>query len=67
MLTQTDLDQIDKAIASGVLTVKFADRLKTYRSIDELLKARQVVSEEIATANNVPIRRQIRIVTNSGW
>ena len=52
-LTQTDLDALDAAIASGELTVRLADRLVTYRSIPELIQARshvaKVVSGAIAT------------------
>jgi hypothetical protein len=41
--TTTDLTAIETAIASGELRVKFSDREVQYRSIDELLKARDVI------------------------
>ena len=43
-----DLTAIEKAIASGELSVRFADRAVQYRSIEELLRARDVIKEAIA-------------------
>ncbi len=45
--TQSQLDAIEAAIASGELTVRFGDRTVTYRSMDELLQARAVIKESI--------------------
>lgn len=50
--TQTDLDNLDKAIADGNLTVRVADRLVTRRSIDELLKMRAHVAASLAGQSN---------------
>lgn len=47
-LTQDDLNELDLAIASGELTVKIDGREITYRSIDDLLKARRHVSALIS-------------------
>lgn len=44
---QSDLDAIDKALASGELTVHFADRSVTYRSLDELLRIRALISDAL--------------------
>jgi hypothetical protein len=49
-LTQTDLDALDAAIASGVLTVKTSDRTVTYYSIAELKAARDHVAGIISEA-----------------
>lgn len=47
-LTQTDLDAIDAAIASGELSVRDKDgRQITYRSMGELLQARDAIRAEI--------------------
>jgi ribosomal protein S17E len=43
-LTTDDLNELDLAIASGELTVKIDGREVTYRSIDDLLKARRHVN-----------------------
>lgn len=50
--TQTDLDTIDAAIlalvTSGAQTVRFSDgREVTYYSLDELLKARDLVKQTV--------------------
>lgn len=47
-ISQTDLDNIDAAIASGELSVEVNGRKITYRSIGELLKARNHVAQTIA-------------------
>lgn len=41
--TQTDLDKLDKAIASGRMRVQFSDRTVEYRSIDEMLRVRSMI------------------------
>lgn len=48
--TQADLDAVRRAIASGELTVRQADRAVTYRSMDELLKAEQRIAAELAAS-----------------
>lgn len=45
--TQQQLEAIEAAIASGELTVRFADRTITYRSIDDLLRARAVIKDAL--------------------
>jgi hypothetical protein len=47
--TSTDLAAIDRAIASGELTVRTNDRQITYRSFDELRQARELIAADIAT------------------
>ena len=47
--TQTDLDSLDTAIAGAQLAVRMGDRLVTYRSIDELIKARAHVAGVLAS------------------
>lgn len=46
--TQTDLDNINAAIAAGEMTVETQGRRVTYRSIDELLKARSTIQSDLA-------------------
>lgn len=45
--TQTQLDAIDTAIASGELSVTYDGRSVTYRSLDDLLKARALIVKQI--------------------
>ena len=47
-----DLTALERAIADGVLRVRFADgREVTYQSVDALLRARGVVAGEVAAAS----------------
>jgi hypothetical protein len=48
--TTDDLTALNAAIASGELTVKHNGREITYRSIDELMKAKRTVEAELAAA-----------------
>ena len=50
--TQTDLDNVKAAIASGELTVEHNGRKVTYRSLDDLLKAKKTIEGELALASN---------------
>ena len=50
--TPQDLAAVDAAIASGELSVRAADgRTVTYRSMDELLKARALMVADMAAAS----------------
>jgi len=49
--TQADLDSLDKAIASGALSLELAGRKITYRSVESLLAARAHVAAELARAS----------------
>jgi len=46
--TRSDLDALDRAIASGELQVRIQDRMVTYRSLDELLRARRAVRQALS-------------------
>lgn len=48
--TQTDIDTLDRAIASGTLTVSYGGppaRSVTYQSLDSMLKARAVMRRQV--------------------
>lgn len=45
--TQTDLDAIERAIATGARRVRFQTHEVEYQSISEMLKARDVIKTEI--------------------
>ena len=55
--TQTDLTNLDFAIASGELRVQVDGRDLTYRSIADLLQARAFISTQITAASATPSRR----------
>lgn len=45
--TQAQLDALQAALASGTLRVEYEDRAITYRSLDELQEAIQVVTNAL--------------------
>lgn len=45
--TQTQLDQLDSAIAQGVLTVEYSDKKVTYRSFNEMMKTRALMLTDV--------------------
>lgn len=38
--TQAQVDALDNAIAGGLLSVRYGDKVTTYQSMDDMLKAR---------------------------
>ena len=47
--TQADIDALEAAMASGEMTVRSPDgRLVTYQSLDDMLKLRAAMREEVA-------------------
>jgi len=48
--TQTDLDNVKAALASGEQSVEVAGRKVVYRSVDELRKARDDIQSELSAA-----------------
>lgn len=61
--TQSDLDAIDEVIASGEMTVKYRDREVTYRSMDDLLRARKLILAELGQASTFDRRRRLAKTT----
>lgn len=57
--TQTDLDAVNSAIASGEFKIEVQGRMVQYRSVDELITARDLIKAEIAagTVSNTAVRR----------
>lgn len=48
-LTQTDVDTLERALATGTMRVRFADgREVTYRSSTELLEAIRYTKDQVA-------------------
>lgn len=48
--TQDHLRQLDEAIATGELTIERDGRRVTYRSMDELMRARAFVAQKLLEA-----------------
>jgi hypothetical protein len=60
--SQDDLTRIRTAIARGEREVQFGDRRVVYRSIDELMKAEQMIARSLASNR----RKQTYIVADKG-
>jgi hypothetical protein len=58
----SDLATVEQAIAKGELSVTFADRSVTYRSIDDLIKARDIISASLSTR-----KRQTYVIGQKGF
>lgn len=65
-LTQTDLDNLDSAIARSELEVELEGRRVRYRSTNELIAARQHVAAVLAGASSSRRVFQFRQTTSRG-
>ena len=54
--TTPDLAELEKAIKTGTLRVKYADREVEYRSLDEMLRLRDLMRKELGLAPTGPLR-----------
>ena len=63
--TQSDLDAIEKAIASGERRVRLADKEVEYRSINEMLSARAIITAELEGSARTGMLR-INMKTDKG-
>jgi hypothetical protein len=46
--SQSDIDALKAAIATGTRSVSYSDRAVTYHSMDDMLKALQAMEAEVA-------------------
>ena len=58
--TLTDLIKIKSAIASGAMRVEYNDRTVVYKSLNDLLRARQLIERELGK-----VKRSGRILCES--
>lgn len=65
--TQSQLDALDAAIATGALEVRFADRSVRYNSIADMMKARTFVALELMRQNGQTPIRQVRFYSDKGY
>jgi hypothetical protein len=63
--SQTDLDAIESAIALGELTVEIDGKRVTYRSIDELVKARSIITSALQESGTIPKKTRATYVARS--
>lgn len=57
--TQTDVDALKAAIASGQLIVRSADRMINYRTLDEMRETLDLMEAEVS-GNTATFRRRSR-------
>ncbi|MEO8640392.1 hypothetical protein [Pseudomonas sp.] len=62
--TQKHLDAVEAAIARGEKTVRYTDRTVEYRTVDELLKARDEIRTSLANAG--PPRSRVTRLYHAG-
>lgn len=65
--SQTDLDTLDAAIATGVRKVRYADREVEYQSIPDMLIARTELVNTLSKTNGPKQVRMVQIYTRSGF
>ena len=67
-LTQTDLDALDIAIASGTLSVEFDGRKVVYQHTDQLIAARNHVAKVVnaGSVNRGPSLFRYQFTTSRG-
>ena len=65
--TQTDLDSLDAARKQGARRVRFQDREFEFDSVDDYLKLRNLILNDIAQQSGPQQVRQVRIYTTNGW
>jgi roadblock/LC7 domain-containing protein len=66
--TQTQLEALEQALASGTLRVTYEGRTVEYRSVDELKKAIAEVKAAMAAADPAtPRSRVLRVYTEKGF
>ncbi|MEX3777822.1 hypothetical protein QIW53_13325 [Pseudomonas fluorescens] len=58
--TQKHLDAVEAAIARGEKVVRYTDRTVEYRTVDELLKAREEIRTSLSSAAG-PRSRAVRL------
>ena len=63
--TSTDLDRIERAIATGELTVTVDGETVTYRSVSELIKARDMIRGALEASGQVAARPRVSYATRS--
>lgn len=68
-VSQADIDALNAALAKGERTVRHGDKMVEYRSVEELLAARDALQAQLTTdqnaANGTTRPRQTRL-TQSG-
>lgn len=61
--TSAQLSALENAIAQGTLTVEYADKRVTYRSLDDMLKLRDLMRRELngSEASGLSLRVKMKV------
>lgn len=62
-LSQADVDALEKALASGELTVEYDGRRTTFRSVEELRRAIAYVKDAVAAQSAAPVTVSVAAFT----
>lgn len=62
--TSSDLNAINEAIASGALEVQYTDKRVKYRSLEDMIKVRNMIRQELGLTDNS--KRRKTAVTGKG-
>lgn len=65
--TQGHLDELNKQIAGGNLSISYRDFSRTFYSLDEMLKLRSVMQAEIDAAGGTTSERHILATFDKGY
>ena len=65
--TQSDLDALDAARKQGAKRIRFQDRDFEFDSVDDYIKLRNLILNDIAQQNGPQQIRLVRIYTTNGW
>ncbi|HZT29510.1 MAG TPA: hypothetical protein VFA33_06485 [Bryobacteraceae bacterium] len=67
MFTQSDRDTLDSLYKQGAKRVRFQDRDYELQSVDDYVKLRHLMDNDIAQAGGQQPVRQVRVYTTNGW
>jgi hypothetical protein len=65
--TQADIDSLDATHKAGLRRARFADRDVEWETVDDYLKLRNLMVNDVAQQSGPPQVRQVRVGTTSGW
>ena len=64
--TQTDIDVLEKAIATGVLEVQYPDSRVRYQSTADMIRIRDLMKAQVNAAAGTTRIRQVRLIGSKG-
>lgn len=62
--TQSQLDALESSIAAGVTTVSYEGKSSTFRSLDEMLRVRDIIRRALGLA---PVSQTIFVAHDRGY